>query len=434
MQKTYRLFGMIFFMVCSLSGCGLFAVKEQQEKIASYCQIYGSVKPEIDNGKALIVVLFKFNGGDVNKRESWSLFDHFVNDRPGKWYFATAPGQYALAAFKDVNNDMVYQLDEPALMPDREKLIQCAPGAVETDIALLIPEQGRTKLQAAMDISKLQVRSSQEQLAISLGQVSHVGEMASLDEPRFADDRAKQSLWRPLDFLIDGNAGLYFLEPYAANKMPVLFVHGINGTPRNFNYLIEQLDRSRYQPWVVYYPSGAHIDNVGRYIEQMLRQLQAKYRFDKMAVVAHSMGGLVSRSFLLHHFDEASNLAVPLFITISTPWNGHAAAQLGVEHAPTPVYSWIDLAPGSRFLQELFYTGKANDAPRRSLPKTTEKHLLFSFIDSEAGDGTVSLASQLRPEAQQEADRLYGYQQSHMGILNTPDTVKLLNQLLDKVR
>lgn len=271
-------------------------------------------------------------------------------------------------------------------------------------------------------------------MAISLGQVSHVGEMASLDEPRFADDRAKQSLWRPLDFLIDGNAGLYFLEPYAANKMPVLFVHGINGTPRNFNYLIEQLDRSRYQPWVVYYPSGAHIDNVGRYIEQMLRQLQAKYRFDKMAVVAHSMGGLVSRSFLLHHFDEASNLAVPLFITISTPWNGHAAAQLGVEHAPTPVYSWIDLAPGSRFLQELFYTGKANDAPRRSLPKTTEKHLLFSFIDSEAGDGTVSLASQLRPEAQQEADRLYGYQQSHMGILNTPDTVKVVNQLLDKVR
>lgn len=434
MQKTYALFVMILWMVCGLSGCGLFAVKEQQEKIASYCQIYGSVKPEIDDGKTMVVVLFKFNGGDVNKRENWSLFDHFVNDRPGKWYFSTAPGDYVVAAFKDFNNDMVYQLDEPALMPDREKLIQCAPGTVKTDIGLLIPEQGRSKADAPMDISKLQVRSANQQLDISLGQVTHVGEIATLDEPRFGDEVAKQSLWQPLDFLIDGNAGLYFLEPYSSGKMPVLFVHGINGTPRNFSYLIEQLDRSRYQPWVVYYPSGAYIDNVGRYIEQMLQQLQAKYRFDKIAVVAHSMGGLVSRSFLLRHFDEASNLAIPLFITISTPWNGHAAAQLGVEHAPAAVFSWIDLAPGSRFLHELFYSGVTTDAARRNLPKNLENHLLFSFIDSEAGDGTVSLASQLRPEAQDEADRLYGYQQSHMGILSTPDTVKVLNQLLDKVR
>jgi len=151
-------------------------------------------------------------------------------------------------------------------------------------------------------------------------------------------------------------------------------------------------------------------------------------------VVAHSMGGLVSRSFLLRHFDEAGNFPIPLFISIATPWNGHAAAQLGVEHAPAAVFSWIDLAPGSRFLHELFYSGVTTDAARRNLPKNLENHLLFSFIDSEAGDGTVSLASQLRPEAQDEADRLYGFQQSHMGILSTPDTVKVLNQLLDKVR
>lgn len=434
MQRKFRLWVMVVMMTSFLSGCGLLAVEEQQEKIASFCQLYGEVKPEVDNGKNLVVVLFKFNGGDVNKRENWSLFDHFVNDRPGKWYFATAPGQYAVAAFKDVNNDMVYQLDEPALIPDRENLIQCMPGAFKTGIELQIPEQGRSHLQAAMDISKLQVRSSKEQLAISLGQVSHIGEIASLDEPRFADEVAKQSLWRPLDFLIDGNAGLYFLEPYSPDKMPVLFVHGINGSPRNFGYLIQQLDRSRYQPWVVYYPSGAYIDNVGRYIEQMLQQLQAKYRFDKIAVVAHSMGGLVSRSFLLRHFDEAGNFPIPLFISISTPWNGHSGAQLGVEHAPAAVFSWIDLAPGSRFLHELFYSGATADAARRNLPQNLENHLLFSFIASEAGDGAVSLASELRAEAQEEADRLYGYQQSHMGILNTPDTVQVVNRLLDKVR
>ncbi|MGZ8157709.1 MAG: lipase family alpha/beta hydrolase [Methylobacter sp.] len=433
MYKKYDLFGMVLAIACFLPGCGLLAVQEQHEKIASYCQIYGSIKPEIDNGKKMIVALFKFNGGDIENRKNWGLFDHFVNDQPGKWYFSTAPGKYLVAAFKDVNADLIYQLDEPALAPVPKNMIDCQPGGVKTDISLLIPEQGRTKAEAPLDVSKLQIRSSKQQLDISLGQVTQIGVLTSLDQPRFADEVAEQSLWRPLDFLINGNAGLYFLEPYSATKIPVLFVHGINGTPRNFSYLIDQLDRTRFQPWVVYYPSGAYIDNVARYIDQMLQQLQAKYQFDKIAVVAHSMGGLVSRDLIFKHIDNARSLTIPLFVSISTPWNGHSAAKLGVDHAPTPVYSWEDLAPGSRFLKQLFYTGDQSEA-RRRLPDTMAKHLLFSFIDSEAGDGTVSLASELRAEAQDEADRVYGYPKSHMDILNTADVAHQINRLLENVR
>lgn len=433
MHKKYDLLGMVLVIACFLSGCGLLDVQEQHEKIASYCQIYGTVKPEIDNGKKLVVALFKFNGGDIKNHGNWSLFDHFVNDQPGQWYFSTASGKYLVAAFKDVNSDLIYQLDEPALAPVPENMIDCQPGGAKIDISLLIPEQGRTKAEAPLDISKLQTRSSKQQLDISLGQVTQIGVLASLDQPRFADEIAEQSLWRPLDFLIDGNAGLYFLEPYSATKMPVLFVHGLNGTPRNFSYLIERLDRTRFQPWVVYYPSGAYIDNVSSYIDQMLQQLQAKYQFDKIAVVAHSMGGLVSRNLIFKHQDNARNQTIPLFVSISTPWNGHDAATLGVDHAPTPVYSWEELAPGSRFLKQLFYTGDQSET-RRRLPDTMAKHLLFSFIDSEAGDGTVSLASQLRAEAQDETDRLYGYQASHMGILNSPEVAHQINLLLESVR
>lgn len=433
MHKKNHWLGMVLVFAGCLTGCGLFAVQEQHEKIAGYCHIYGTVRPEIDNGEKMIVVLFKVEATDMNNRENWSVFDHFVNDGPGKWYFSTAPGEYLVGAFKDVNGDLIYQLDEPVIAPDTENVIQCLPGAIKTDNDLVIPEQGRSRAEAPLDISKMQVRSSRQQLDISLGQASRIGVIASLNEPRFDDDVAKQSLWKPLDFLIDGNAGIYFLEPYSSRKIPVLFVHGINGTPRNFDHLIQQIDRTRFQPWVVYYPSGAYIDNVARQIEQMLHELQAKYRFDRMAVVAHSMGGLVSRGFLLRHFDNAGNLSIPLYITIATPWNGHAAAQLGVDHAPAPVYSWIDMAPGSRFLNELFYTGNSSKASRRKLPQTMSKHLLFSFLDNEAGDGTVSLSSQLRAEAQEEADRLYGYQQSHMGILNTPETAAVVNRLLESL-
>lgn len=122
-----------------------------------------------------------------------------------------------------------------------------------------------------------------------------------------------------------------------------------------------------------------------------------------------------------------------MFVSISTPWNGHDAAKLGVDHAPTPVYSWEYLASGSRFLKQLYSTGDQSETGRR-LPDTMAKHLLFSFIDSGAGDGTVSLSSQLRTEAQDEANRLYGYQESHISILNTPNVAQRINRLLENVR
>lgn len=75
----------------------------------------------------------------------------------------------------------------------------------------------------------------------------------------------------------------------------MLFVHGINGTPRNFSALIENLDHSRYQAWVVNYPSGLALDTLGTGIAELILLLKHKYQLEQMHVVAHSMGGLVAR-------------------------------------------------------------------------------------------------------------------------------------------
>lgn len=434
MYKKYHSIGIVLFMAYFLSSCALFAIQEQQERIASYCRIYGTVKPEVDNGKKLIVLLFKFNGGDVTARESWSLIDHFVNDRPGKWSFFTSPGSYLVTAFADINEDLIYQLDEPAIAPVPENIMKCEPGTVKTGIDLFIGKQNRINAKAPLDISKAQIRSSKQQLNVSLGQMTQVGILSTMDDPRFSDETAQKGLWRPLDFLIDGHAGLYFLEPYSTNKIPVLFIHGINGSPRNFTFLVKHMDRAYFQPWVAYYPCGADIDNIAQFIDQMLKQLQAQYKFDKIAIIAHSMGGLVSRGVIFKNLDSSRSLSIPLLITISTPWGGDATAKLGVDHAPTPADSWKDLAPGSRFLTELFYVTDNQGTTRRKLPDSLSNHLFFSFIESEAGDGTVSLASELIPEAQEEADRLYGYQRSHRDILNTRETAIMVNRLLDGIR
>lgn len=417
-----------------LSGCDVFAVKAQHEKISAYCQLYGSVHPEQDRGDKLVVVLLKFSGGDFQNRANWSLFDHFVMDRPGKWYFSTSPGSYLVTVFEDLNNDGIFHPNEPAIPADPKNLLQCASGEVKSGIDLLLRSYDRFNAKGPVDIAKTQVRSTKQQLDISLGQVTKLGEIITLNDPRFSEENAKQGMWRPLDFLIEGNAGLYFLEPYSAEKIPVLFVHGISGTPRDFAHLIAHIDREHLQPWLLYYPSGAHLDNIAKRLDQMVQQLQAKYRFKKLPLIAHSMGGLVARNFILKNVETSRHNLIPLFISIATPWNGQEAAKLGVQYLPHPVYAWENIVPGSRYLTELFYMPEKRLAARRTLPQEIAHHLIFTFSGNEAGDGTVSLASELRLEAQEEATRLYGYQRTHMDVLTAPETLQTVNRLLESVQ
>jgi uncharacterized alpha/beta hydrolase family protein len=48
---------------------------------------------------------------------------------------------------------------------------------------------------------------------------------------------------------IEASENTYFLQEYAMDKIPILFVHGSGGNPTDFRVLIEGLDRSRYYPW-----------------------------------------------------------------------------------------------------------------------------------------------------------------------------------------
>ena len=70
----------------------------------------------------------------------------------------------------------------------------------------------------------------------------HLGELVALDAPRFSADAAATGSWRPVDFLFDVGAGIYFLEPDDPHRIPVLFVHGALGEPNDFGTLIAQLD------------------------------------------------------------------------------------------------------------------------------------------------------------------------------------------------
>ena len=392
------------------AGCVFLDVRKQQEKLDAACEVRGSVRAE-DGEHAMVVVLARRAG------ERWQIADHFVLEQPGRWTFAFGAGTYRLAAFQDRNNDLVYQPGEPLVYGGRQ--LACTSGETFDELALLIPAKGGERLDRSIDVAALQARTPRDQLTATLGQLTAVGELAALTDARFSQAQAESGLWRPFDFLFDARAGVYFLEPYDARRIPVLFVHGINGTPANFAALAAGLDRRRFQPWVYYYPSGAHLGAVADHLTQTITKLHVRHDFRSLVVVAHSMGGLVARGFILRHQASGARARIPLFMSISTPWSGHKGAAIGVATAPVVVRVWEDMAPGSEYQQSLFA------AP---LPAGTAHHLVFT-----PNDQTVTRESQLRPEAQRDAARVHGFDDSHMGVLNNTEVAELLNKLLAAV-
>ncbi|HVY80460.1 MAG TPA: alpha/beta fold hydrolase [Steroidobacteraceae bacterium] len=238
------------------------------------------------------------------------------------------------------------------------------------------------------------------------------GEIVSLDDARFSRKAGALGFWRPLDSVETTHPGVYFLAPFDAARVPVLFVHGMNGTPADFQYLVQHLDRSRFQAWVYSYPSGAKLEAIADHLDHTIRELQARHHFGPMAIVAHSMGGLVARGFILRHARTAPADSIPLLVTISTPWEGHAAA----ERVPPLVNIWRDMVPGSVYLTSLFTA---------QLPTTTHYYLFFT-----SSDRTVPVESQLSVAAQEEAVRVIGFDDTHAGVLRDPEAAVLLNRLL----
>lgn len=211
--------------------------------------------------------------------------------------------------------------------------------------------------------------------------------------------------------------------------MPVLFVHGIGGTPRDFAAAIAALDPARFEPWVAHYASRLPLETSAAYLDGALAQLELELGIGEIAVVAHSMGGLVARRTIQRRAARGGP-PVRLLVTLATPWGGQGAAQLGVDAAPVAIPVWHDMAPGSPFLDALA------GAP---LPAGTPHHLFFAYGGGRlpslaASDGTVTLASQLEPRIQAAAARLRGYEVGHTATLSDPQAIAALAAALEAAR
>jgi pimeloyl-ACP methyl ester carboxylesterase len=425
-----RLAAPVFLASVLAAGCVFQDVREQQAKLEATCVIDGTTSSAGTTPHPIVVVLARRTLPADKSERPWQIADHFVMEEPGPWAFISPPGDYRLAAFADTNRDLVYQPGEPMVDTGTERTHACAAGGRLKGITLAIPAVPRDRIDVELDIAKLQARSMQGQVDATLGQLTSVGEMTTLDHARFAQAVGEGAMWRPFDFIVAGHAGVWFLERDDPRKTPVLFVHGLGGNPATFAYLIERLDRTRFEPWVYYYPTGVHLAGAADHLAQTVAKPGLRYPHERLIVVAHSMGGLVSRGFLQRYAAAKGGARIPLFVTLSTPWDGHKGAELGVKHAPAVVRVWEDMAPGSAYIKDVF---------SRPLPAGTAHHLVFTYRRNSTSfgvsdDEAVSVASQLAAAAQAGATRVYGFDDTHIGIFRNAGVSALLNRLLDEAR
>jgi pimeloyl-ACP methyl ester carboxylesterase len=220
-------------------------------------------------------------------------------------------------------------------------------------------------------------------------------------------------------------ASIHQLEPYDPARIPVLFVHGIGGSPRDFRPMLDALDRERFQAWVFQYPTDLRLHLAAHDLGRLLAKLQFEHRFASLIIVAHSMGGLVARRYLIDALDAGDPGFARVLVTISSPWSGNDWAALGARLVPDPPGPWIDLAPGSAFLVSLSY-------PLPQVP-----HYVFfgyrrapSLLTSQSSDGAITLESQIPEWIQQQAARSWGFDADHAGILSSGPALGRLNALL----
>ena len=406
--------GLLLFV---LSSCSIIGLKKQVETLEQRGGVTVLVSPLPKGDAPTYALAWRMENG---QRKDSAGFQQVRAD--GFAAFNLALGNvYRVGAFTDENGNHAYDAGEPlGLEPEVRPLPLTDPSAKPKVWKLTLTREHGLAAGTVIEVPK-----ENKQLGGKLNLA--LGDVVSLDEKRFKPDAGGSGLWRPLDFLSDNTLGIYFTEPYDPRRVPVLFVYGIGGSPQDWRWFMEHFDRSRHQLWFYHYPSGMRLDRVSGALAAGLRALKQRHGFARCHVVAHSMGGLVARTAICEAVAAEGENFIPKFVSVSTPWGGHLAAESGIRHLKKPVPSWLDVRPGSDFLLRLYAT---------PLPQGTTHDLIYGSIKDGPfwlkgeNDGVVTVASETDLRIKRSTKSFKHLFHEHVEILNHQDTVDRVLALL----
>lgn len=394
-----------------LTSCGLVGLKQHVETLESRGGITLKVNPRPNGDHPTYALAWRMENGT---RKDSAGFQKVRPDGIASFHL-NLDSLYRVGAFVDENGNGAYDSGEPLdFIKDVRPVSLSDPTAKPRILEVSLKRDHGLPPGTVIHVPK-ENKSLGGRMNIALGEV------VSLDDPEFAPDAGGGGLWRPLHFLTGNRFGIYFTEAYDPARIPVVFVYGIGGSPQDWRYFLDHFDRKKYQVWFYHYPSGLRLDRVSGALALGLTTLKERHMFTKCYVVSHSMGGLVSRTAICDAVAAEGVNFIPKFVSISTPWGGHKAAESGIRFLKKPVPSWLDVKPGSDFLLRIYAT---------PLPMGTTHDLIYGSIEGgpfwmkERNDGVVTVESETDLRVKRATSSFTHLTREHVDILNQPETLE----------
>ena len=419
MSRLRRLFASIALAASGLliSSC---ALKDLKDDLDDVIEEYGYLKGSAtgpDDGSAILLGLFK------NGQDGMSIVNVRAVESGEPFFLLVSKANYTLLAFSDSNGDFAYQSGEPAARIDdptinwfstmerQERVDYSALAIQQIDLA------SATILDQQLDFSLSALRENSDTARNFL-------RIVSWDDDAFSAENMELGMWQPGAFQEKIGYGLYVLEEIDPTQKTILLVHGIYDTPRRFEGLANAIPDD-YQLMLFHFPSAFPLEYTSYVLNEALDELIRRYQIPQLDVVAHSMGGLVSKG-MMYQADEKLLRRMRLFISMASPFGGHTGAAAGLKWSPVIAPVWYAMAPGSDYLQLIDGV---------DLTQGPNHHLIYSYSHEAGGereedDGVVTVESQLIESAQHNAIATYGVADNHVGVVTNPCTLALVPAIL----
>jgi pimeloyl-ACP methyl ester carboxylesterase len=420
MPDSVRRLTYVAFLAFSLvlSACGITDLKDDLETAR---EEYGYLKGRASGpgGDADILFALVTGEGDdatVTTTRAVALDEEF---------FVLVPtGAYTLIAFSDSSGDFAYQPGEPAAQIENPAInwFRDMEGQERVDYdGLTIQEielSSATVLDQGFDLSLSSLRANSKAAKNFL-------RIVTWDDEAFSAENTELGMWQPGLFERQVGYGLYVLEEFDPTKKTIVFVHGISDTPVRFQSIVETMPDD-YQAVLLHYPSSFPLEYTSYVLKEALDEMIRRYQLTSVDVIAHSMGGLVSKG-MIYQADETLREKMSVFVTMSSPFGGHSAAAAGIKWAPVVAPVWWAMAPGSSYLAYI---------DSLDLTDGPDHHLVYTYShelggEREEDDGVVSVESQLAESAQSNAVAMYGVADNHTGVAANPCVTGLIGNILN---
>ncbi|MGH7788684.1 MAG: esterase/lipase family protein [Candidatus Binatia bacterium] len=266
------------------------------------------------------------------------------------------------------------------------------------------------------------------EVAARMAQARREDVVVEATDALFAEPMISLGQWQSAFFAEHYGTALFLAAPYAEDRIPVVLVHGINGSPRDFKDMLPRFDDTRYQPILFFYPTGMALQDAARQLGRRLKELAARHPAPRYALVAHSMGGLVTKGAIDAIDTDVALPGQGVFVSIASPWAGVDGAQYA-DHMPNHPPVWNDMAPGSPYIDTIQRTAWPQRMPFYLFFAARSGRPLMAPLGN--NDGVLTLESVLVSPLTRSARDVFGFYEDHVTILQSPLVFRRLRMVLD---